>query len=196
MFDWPERIHTSPTRTFAHACTSRPSAETTRRRGSFDAAIGASVTAHLPSAATASHRCPANATATRVPLFAQPQTLTALSRCSTMLSAKTRAKRVPAGAAANDVPTIAADSKAASTVFIMSICVSLSRTVQMTCGPHPRSHVAMRSQQRTRVSSPAAECATRSASNASAPAGATRMTVEPPNLKYPFSSPFACWSPV
>lgn len=42
---------------------------------------------------------------------------------------------------------------------------------------------AMRSPQRTRVSSPAAELATRSASNESAPARVTTTTVEPPNLK-------------
>lgn len=54
---------------------------------------------------------------------------------------------------------------------------------------------AIFSQHKTRVSSPSEEFLTMSSSKRTAPAFATNITVEPPNLKNPFSSPFACLSP-
>ena len=88
MFDWPEAIQTSPTRTFLRTTFLPSLSVMTISAGSALALSGLSLTIHLPSLpALAVSFCPANSTVIFVPGLLQPQTGTGISRCRMALSA-------------------------------------------------------------------------------------------------------------
>ena len=89
MFDWPEAIQTSPTRTFLRTTFLPSLAVMIISTGSAFALSGASLTSHLPFLpASALTFCPANSTVIFVLGLLQPQTGKSISRCRTALSAK------------------------------------------------------------------------------------------------------------